>query len=408
MRSAVHRVTAFAIFAAVALATLASMHAYIWVRLVRDPGVPEPWRRIAALALGAAALLIPAAMVLGRFAGRSPVRALPVAAFVWLGLAFLLVCTLLAIDAVRATGAIWGQLSAWLRALPEPPADPARRRFFARSIAGGAALVPGGAGGFAYRSATGPAEIEEVELRLERLPRPLSGYTIAQISDLHVGLTIRDHEVARVVDQVNALRPDLVVITGDLVDGTPRELGPIVERLAGLRARQGTVFVTGNHDFYSGVGPWLAALPRLGIRTLQNERIALGDEGPGGATFDLAGVHDWSGAQFGPRHAMDLPRALAGRDPDRSLVLLAHQPRGFDVALRSGVELQLSGHTHGGQIFPFSLIVAAVQPYVKGLYRVRQGDRAGQIYVSRGTGYWGPPLRLGAAPEIGRLVLTPA
>jgi len=131
--------------------------------------------------------------------------------------------------------------------------------------------------------------------------------------------------------------------------------------------------------------------------------VVVGDTGPGGATIDLAGVNDWNAP---PRHRSDLARTLAGRDPERSLVLLAHQPRGVAQAVRSGVELQLSGHTHGGQIFPWSFLVAAAFPYFKGLYAHREGDQQGQVFVSCGTGYWGPPIRLGAPAEITKLVLS--
>jgi predicted MPP superfamily phosphohydrolase len=195
-----------------------------------------------------------------------------------------------------------------------------------------------------------------------------------------------------------------VAVTGDLVDGGVPELGAAVEHLARLSAPHGVFFVTGNHEYYSGVGPWLAELRRLGIRVLENERVAVGDAG---AALDLAGVHDWSSRGLRSGRGHDLARALAGRDPERALVLLAHQPRGIGDAVRAGVDLQLSGHTHGGQIVPFDLLVRATHPYVKGLHRHEEDGRAGHIFVSRGTGYWGPPLRLGSPPEIAKLVLTP-
>jgi hypothetical protein len=226
------------------------------------------------------------------------------------------------------------------------------------------------------------------------------------VSDLHVGPTVGQREVRRVVDLVNGLRPDLVAITGDLVDGGVAELGAAVGEFSRLRSRWGTFFVTGNHEYYSGVLPWFTELRRLGVRVLRNERLAIGDAG---ASFDLAGVDDYSAPRRpGVEYEHDLAHALAGRDPDRSLVLLAHQPRTSAVgeAVRSGVELQLSGHTHGGQIAPWNVVVAAVFPYVKGLYSHLEDGRAGQVYVSRGTGYWGPPMRLGAPPEIGKIVLA--
>jgi hypothetical protein len=393
----------FALFLAVSLAVLGGMHGYLWVRLVRDPALPEPWRRIATALLVLLAVALPVGVAALRLAPRPFSRILPAIALTWLGVAFILCCAILALDVARALahGGAW--LADLLRARPDPPADPERRRFVARALAGTAVLASGGAAAFAFRSATGPAEVTEVPVKLERLPPALSGLTIAQITDLHVGPTIREREVRRVVDQVNALRPDVVAVTGDLVDGSVRDLGRAVAHLGRLEARHGVYFVTGNHEYYSGVDAWVAELRRLGLRVLRNERVAIGDAG---ASIDLAGVNDWSAGRLGAGEGPDLERALADRDPERGLVLLAHQPRGVGEAVRAGVELQISGHTHGGQIAPFSLLVGAVYPYVKGLYRRDEGARSGRIFVSRGTGYWGPPFRLGAPPEIARIVLT--
>ncbi|HET6413803.1 MAG TPA: metallophosphoesterase [Anaeromyxobacter sp.] len=398
------RSLSFALFFFVCVFILGGMHAYLWLRLVRDPGLPEPWRRLATALLALLALGVPLGLFLARLGKGWVARLAPILAASWLGVAFILFCSVLAFDLVRLAGDGLAFILDWMRTRPDPPADPERRLVLARALAGGAALAAGGTTLFAVRSALGPAEIHEVPIRLERLPGALSGLTIAQITDLHVGPTLRDREVRRVVEQTNALRPDLVAITGDLVDGSVAELGQAVSELALLRARYGVVFVTGNHEYYSGVGPWLAELRRLGIRVLENERVRLGDAG---ASLDLAGVDDWRAASSGPGgYGAALGRALSGRDPDRSLVLLQHQPRGVDEAVRAGVELQLSGHTHGGQIFPFSLLVGLVYPYVAGLYRHREETLAGQIFVSRGTGFWGPPMRLGSPPEIAKIVLT--
>ncbi|WP_242346120.1 metallophosphoesterase [Anaeromyxobacter terrae] len=397
------RVLSFSIFLVVSLAVLGGMHTYLWVRLVRDTAMPDPWRRLATIALVVLAFAMPLGMIALRAAPRPLARLVPVVAFSWLGLAFMLFCALVAVDLVRVAVHGGELLADWLRRRPDPPADPARRLFVARALAGGAALATGGAAAFAFRAATGPAEVTDVPVRLERLPPALSGLTIAQITDLHVGPTIGERDVRRVVEQTNALRPDVIAITGDLVDGSVRDLGRVVADLARLRARYGVYFVTGNHEYYSGVEEWLEELPRLGVRVLHNERVTIGDPG---ASIDLAGVDDWSAARMNGGHENDLHRALADRDPARGLVLLAHQPRGISEAVQAGVELQLSGHTHGGQIVPFNLLVAAAQPYVKGLHRHAEGDCTGQIFVSRGTGYWGPPLRLGSPPEIARVVLT--
>ncbi len=394
----------FALFLIVILAVLGGMHVYLWMRLVRDPGLAGWWRRGATALLALLALTPPLGMAgLRRFP--DPFSwLLPAVGFTWLGVAFLLFCAVLALDVARVLGRGGARLADRVRATPDPPPDPERRRFVAQALAGTAVLATGGAAAFAFRSATGPAEVTEVAVRLARLPRALSGLTIAQITDLHVGPTIGEREVRRVVEQVNALRPDVVAVTGDLVDGPVRRLGQAVAHLGRLRARYGVYFVTGNHEYISGAAEWREELRRLGLRVLRNERVAVGDRG---ASFDLAGVDDWSAGRFVAGEGPDLARALRDRDPDRSLVLLAHQPRGMEEAVRSGVELQISGHTHGGQIAPFSLLVRAVYPYVYGLYPHREGARSGSIFVSRGTGYWGPPLRLGAPPEIARLVLTP-
>ncbi len=397
------RALSFATFLAVSLLLLGGMHWYLWARLVRDPALPDPWRRI----LGAAFLLLSLSLPLGmlalRLAPRPFDRLVPIAAFTWLGLAFVLFVAVLALDLAQLAAQGGALLADWVRTRPDPPDDPGRRIFVARALAGTAVAATAGASALAFRSATGPAEVNEVPIRIERLPPALSGLTIAQITDLHVGPTIGERHVRRIVDQVNALRADVVAVTGDLVDGTVRELGAAIAHLARLEARYGVFFVTGNHEYYSGVEPWLAELRRLGIRVLRNERVAVGDPG---ASLDLAGVDDWSSRGFGNGHGLDLGRALAGRDPDGALVLLAHQPRGVGDAVSAGVELQISGHTHGGQIVPFNLLVRAVYPYVKGLHRHEEGGRSGQIFVSRGTGYWGPPMRLGAPPEIAKIVLT--
>jgi len=402
----VSRLAQFLVFFLLMLAVLGGMHYYLWARLVRDPGLPEPLRRILTVVLVLAALSIPASFVLARLVGRPVPRILPLAAFGWLGLSFLLFSALLALDLARAAGTALAWLAAALLGSHSAPADPARRLFLARAVAGGAVLAAGGAAAAGVRSATGEPRVKEVPVKLARLPSALSGLSIAQITDLHVGPTIGRNAVRRVVEATNALSPDVVAITGDLVDGSVGEIGEAVSEIARLRARYGVYFVTGNHEYYSGVGQWIRELGRLGVRVLRNERVTVGDAAPGGASIDLAGIDDWRSGGMAAGHGPDLSRALAQRDPGRGLVLLAHQPLGFPEALRAGVGLQLSGHTHGGQIFPFSLLVGAVYRFSRGLYRHREGEAEGWIYVSPGTGYWGPPMRLGTASEITRIVLV--
>jgi uncharacterized protein len=244
--------------------------------------------------------------------------------------------------------------------------------------------------------------VVDIPVALARLPRSLDGFTIAQITDCHVGSTTGRDFIAEVVRRVNHLAVDLVAITGDLVDGRASVHAGAIEPLADLRSTHGTYYVTGNHEYYWGVEAWLPILRRLGLRVLRNERVAIW-RGPAAADgFDLAGIEDHESGRFGRGPGPDLARALHGRDPARPVVLLAHQPRQVRVAARHGVDLQLSGHTHGGQIWPWHHVVRLQQ---RGLLagRYRFGDT--QLYVSRGTGWWGPAVRVGAPAEIARIVL---
>jgi len=402
----VARPTALLLFFLVALALLGGMHFYLWARLVRDTALPALPRRALAVLFTMAALGVPIGMLLIRRFPFRVTRALMAVLFTWMGAAFLLFVALVATDLARVLWAGARPLLALLGAQLAPAPDPERRAFVARAMAGGALLAAGTATAASVRIATGEPRVVEVPVRLERLPKELSGFTLAQITDLHVGPTIRERHVKRVVDLTNAIRPDAVVITGDLVDGSVAELRAATEHLARLSAKHGVYFVTGNHEYYSGASAWLAELRRYGIRTLSAERVAVGDRGPGGASFDLAGLDDWSVARAEDGRWPSLELALRGRDRDRSLVLLQHQPRGLDEAAQAGVELQLSGHTHGGQLFPWSLAVKAFFPYYRGLYLHRVGEASTQLYVSCGAGYWGPPMRLGAPPEVTKLVLT--
>ncbi len=246
------------------------------------------------------------------------------------------------------------------------------------------------------------ATVRDVEVPIAALPLALHGFTIAQISDVHVGPTIRRGWLQAVVERVNALEADLVAITGDLVDGTVPDLAPHVAPLAALSSRHGSFFVTGNHEYYSGAHAWIDELQRLGVRVLMNEHVLLRH---GDSALALAGVADWSAHHFDASHRSDPHVAIAGVSAEAAVrVLLAHQPRSAVAAAAAGYHLQLSGHTHGGQFLPWNWFVRFQQPFTAGLHRL-QGL---WVYVSRGTGYWGPPKRLGAPSEITRLRLVAA
>lgn len=245
------------------------------------------------------------------------------------------------------------------------------------------------------------ARVKRVEVPIANLPPGLHGYAIAQLSDIHVGPTIKRPYLNAIVNRVNKLGADAIAITGDLVDGSVHRLGLHTQPLARLAARDGVFFVTGNHEYYSGAQEWIAELRRLGLTVLINQHVVRRHDG---ASLMIAGVTDYMAHHFHPEHKSD-PRAAAGQARDQAdvRILLAHQPRSAPAAAEAGFHLQLSGHTHGGQFFPWNLFVPLQQPFVAGLHRVRDM----WVYISRGTGYWGPPKRFGAPSEITLVRLVP-
>jgi predicted MPP superfamily phosphohydrolase len=384
----------FAIFFGMVTLVLGALHYYLWARLVRDTQMPQPW---AAAAL-ATLISLAAGVPLMRFVVRghpTATRILSWPLYIWLGATLLLFVPLVGADLVRLFVRIWTRLASG-----GGPVDLGRRTLVARVVGGAVVATAGALTAVAVRSALGPVAIRRVPVTLSRLPREMDGLTLVQLTDIHVGPTIGRAFIDEIVKRTNALNPDVIAITGDLVDGSVADLAYAVAPIGDLKARYGVYFVTGNHEYFSGAPPWIAELTRLGVRCLRNERVVIG---PDGASFDLVGVDDRSAARFGEDgHGEDLEKAFAGRDPSREVVLMAHQPKSIFDAARFGVGLQISGHTHGGQVWPFSLLVRLQQPFVAGLHR----HKGAQIYVSRGTGYWGPPMRLGAPAEITQLVLS--
>ena len=369
-------------FPVVAVGVLALLHLYIGARLLSALPVAGVW-------IGAALLAVLFALVLSSASpifGRRPASEL----LTWAGLtamgffSSLLVLTLLR-DAVLLLGALAGLHEAFAR--PTAWAVP--------SLALLATLL-----GFA--NARRRPAVREVEVPIADLPPAWHGFSIVQISDLHVGPTIKRGFVQRVVDRANSLRPDLTVITGDVVDGSVAELREHTEPLSRLSAHYGVYAVTGNHEYYSGAHGWIEEFNRIGMTVLMNEHVML--ERNGGSLL-LAGVTDYSAHHFDASHRSDPQRALRGA-PMQAVpkVLLAHQPRTAPAAAAAGFDLQLSGHTHGGQFLPWNWLVPLQQPYTAGLHR--HGPL--WVYISRGTGYWGPPKRLGAPSEITRLTLVAA
>jgi len=245
------------------------------------------------------------------------------------------------------------------------------------------------------------AKVVYVTIPLDDLPAALDGFTIVQISDLHIGSTIRRDFVQPVVDRANKLNPDVIALTGDIVDGYVDQLAGEVAPLAGLRARHGVYLVTGNHEYYHGADAWIAAFRRLGLLPLMNEHAVLEHNG---AALVVAGINDFSANNSTHHHVSD-PRAALFECPDGApKILLAHQPRSASAVQAAGADLQLSGHTHGGQFWPWNYFVRLQQPYIAGLHRLGRM----WVYTSRGTGYWGPPKRFGAPSEITLITLSRA
>jgi len=244
--------------------------------------------------------------------------------------------------------------------------------------------------------------IVDIEIPVMALPEALRGFSIAQISDMHVGPTIKRGFVKAIVDRVNRLNADLIAVTGDLVDGSVQQLSAHTAPLAGLTARHGVYFVTGNHEYYSGERAWTDEIRRLGLRVLKNEHVVVKHNG---ASLVLAGVTDFGAHHFDPAQQSDPVAALRGAPSDAGAkILLAHQPSSAAAAAGAGFDVQISGHTHGGQFWPWNLFVRFFQPFTAGLHRLKNL----RVYVSRGTGYWGPPNRFGVPSEITRIRLVPS
>lgn len=377
------------IFLTIFAVILGSSHFYLWERLGEYLQLTSGMQLALGWFLGGMAMLTLIALPISRLLPRKSASVLGWIVYPWMGIALLMFVIMLATDVI------------WL-CLQFLPGLSAHNPHELQHVLGIIALVAMVTlTSFALWWGLRRVSVKPLNITLTKLPKSLDGLRLAQITDLHIGPLIDGHWLRQVVTQVNALNPDLIVITGDLVDGSIDELQPHVAPLGDLEAPLGVYFITGNHEYYSGVEEWCAYIASLGIRVLRNERVSI-TAGTQGESFDLAGVDDLHSGHF-PGQGPDLAKALVGRDTSKALILLAHQPAAVDEAAAHGVDLQLSGHTHGGQIWPFKYMVYLQQPYTEGLHRHR--DTATQIYISPGTGFWGPPMRLGTTAEITLITL---
>ncbi|MER5751710.1 metallophosphoesterase [Streptomyces sp. NPDC002088] len=429
-------VIVFVLLALLALGVLVAANWYLWRRLFRDTtrGPGRARRAGAVLIAGGWALAVGALVTERAGAPFWLQRVLAWPGFLWLALSIYLLLAVLAGEAVRpllrrflerrtpAAVAVPQRETVPAAAShddpqpPEPPksqkspgspespespgspqllAAPSRRLFVSRVVAGTAAAAAVGTVGYGtYGVLRGP-RVKRVTVPLAKLPRAAHGYRIAVVSDIHLGPILGRGFAQKVVDTINATQPDLIAVVGDLVDGSVKDLGPAAAPLAQLTARHGSFFVTGNHEYFSGAEQWVEEVRRLGLHPLENDRTEL-------PYFDLAGVNDIAGESEG--QGPDFTKALGDRDTARACVLLAHQPVQIHEAVEHAVDLQLSGHTHGGQLWPGNFVAATANPTVAGLERY--GDT--QLYVSRGAGAWGPPTRVGAPSDITVIELASA
>jgi uncharacterized protein len=362
---------------ALAIVTLAAgLHAYLAFRLVGGSGLGGVWAVAGYVLFGLLFASIPAGFAATRRGPAWLARPLLWMGHLWIGLFALCVTAVAGADLLRWIGA------AFFGPLP-----------WSSSWSAGAVCAVLAAAVWGFVVARGKPRLREHTVPINGLGEGLHGLRIVQISDIHIGPTLDGRYLERLVHQVNALEPDVVAVTGDLVDGFVESTRGDVAALAQLRAAHGVFYVTGNHEYYYDGPQWEDEVRRLGLTVLKNEHRTLERNG---ARLAIAGVSDHDAWRFGREHASRPDIALSGVPPHVPRILLAHQPR---TALRIGgerVDLQLSGHTHGGQIFPFMFFVRLQQPVVAGL-RTVAGVR---VYAHRGTGYWGPPLRVGSAPEI--------
>ncbi|GLW29946.1 membrane protein [Actinoplanes regularis] len=419
-------------FVAVILLVIGLTYAYLWKRLVLDTLRPGRARRVSAGIAVVLGLLAPATLI-GVRSGYLRWLAWP--GYLWIALMFYLLVSLIALEIPRlAVRLLWVDRRRTGKTVETAPdtadsepvlasvaataggsgvseaADDStpetvtagtggesgtatedggidRRLLLARGAAIFAGLTAASITGYGIRTATSAPKIDRVRIPIAKLPRAMDGTRLAVVSDIHLGPLTGIGHTERITRVINSVDADLVCVVGDLVDGTVAELGRLAEPLRGIESRRGAYFVTGNHEYYSGFQPWIDEVAELGMRPLRNERVEIDG-------LDLAGVNDLGGEQFGD--PADFRRALGDRDTSRPVVLMAHQPLAARDAAPYGVDLQVSGHTHGGQMAPFNLLVKLQQPVVSGLGRVDGVP----VYVTNGAGFWGPPVRVGAPPQV--------
>jgi predicted MPP superfamily phosphohydrolase len=368
----------FAIFFIIVTLIYSSAHYYVYRRIAATliPGSAAlAWLRATAFLL---ALSFPVARLLVRTVGVTPVTtAIDWFACVWMGMLLYSFLLTAAAHEVSWTASIAGFSGLLDRFMP------------ARTAAGIIAAAVLAVSAYGYHEARWKLERTELEIPVKNLPAERDGFRIVQISDVHIGVIVSERGIERLVREINALSPDLVVITGDLVDEDAAHVGELAEKLEGIRSRYGVLAVTGNHEFYAGVERVVLNAMAGGVRFLRNRKETVA------GFLDVYGADDPTGYQFGGVRAA--PESIVGPEArERPSIFLYHQPVRFEQLARAGIDLVLSGHTHNGQIWPIHLISGLIYPHRTGLFK----SGGATHYVSRGAGTWGPPMRIGSTPEI--------
>jgi len=390
------RALTFILFVSVGTLIISSIHYYLWLRLVRDTGLSGSMRDIGTYALITLAVSFPTGVIISRLMAYK--YSLPILwiSYLWLGIMMLFFFSLLFTDGIRLIIFLYSKVFAHTT---PTSVDLQRREFLSQSLTLGASTLVFGLSAWGVKKYYDKAVVNQVEVTLSNLPELFKGFRIVQISDLHIGQLMTAPKLKEIVNQVNNLKPDIIAITGDLADGSVERLLDEVSSLKELKAEHGVYFVTGNHEYYNGADEWTQEISKMGIKVLNNKNVEIIRETE---SIILAGVNDHEAARFGPTQAADFKKALSGLGSDKKKILLAHQPIAVQEASEYGTDLVLSGHTHGGQIWPFTYLVYLQQPYLKGLYT----HESTQLYVNQGTGCWGPPMRVGSYNEITEITLV--
>ncbi len=371
------------------------VHMYVGWRLMAVLAHSSQGRMLIGLAMGASVIVVFFSFALRRTGPEHTqwLMMLEWTGYLVLGFMLVLFPLFLVTDLLVGFGVITHKIFDFFQTAPGAVDNPTRRMLLLRATGMIAVAAAAVSSTYGFVEARRVPRVKYIKVPLTFLPKELEQLRIAQVSDIHIGPTIKHGFLQAVVDEINSLEPDIVAITGDLVDGYPFQLRGELAPLANLTPKQGTYFVTGNHEYYWGAEEWIAEVEKLGITTLRNDHRVLDFKG---RTVIIAGVYDISAHTIRRDHRSDPKKALEGAPEADLKVLLAHQPRTAFAARNVGYHIQLSGHTHGGQFFPWTIFVYLVQPVVAGLKKLGKM----WVYVNRGTGYWGPPVRVGAPSEI--------